>query len=279
MKACTGPQQFVAVVSGAQIPMGSSCIAGDCRGAVVPLRVNADAALRLFFFPHAGGSARWFRAWPKRLPVNVACYGIQLPGRGERLREPPLTSLGMVIDNLTIEMQPWLRAPFGFFGHSMGALIAFELTRRLQALRAPTPMHLFVSGRGAPHLTSTRQRLYDLPDDELVEELARLGGVPDFVRAHAELMRMIIPTLRADLSVVQTHVFAPGPRLGCPITALGGTRDADVPVDHIAAWHDYTTRVFGMHMIDGDHFFVDTAVTRVCAILAEMLSHAVHTPA
>lgn len=252
---------------------------GVRQGSVVSLRADAGPAMRLFLFPHAGGSARSFRGWPEHLPLDAACYAIQLPGRGERLREPPFTTLTALVDNLLIETQPWLRPPFVFFGHSMGALVAFELTRRLQAMRVPAPVHLFVSGRGAPDRCSTRRRLYDLPDEELIEELARLGGLPASVRANAELMHLLIPTLRADFSVTQTYVFAPGPPLECPITALGGTQDDDVPADQIAGWRDHTTRTFTMHMIEGDHFFVDSAMPHVCGILAETLSRILQTTA
>ena len=245
---------------------------GVRQGSVVTLRVTPNPGLRLFFFPHAGGSAASFRGWPAHLPMDAACYAIQLPGRGDRLREPPFTALTALVDNLAIEMQPWLQPPFVFFGHSMGALIAFELTRRLQAMRVPTPVHLFVSGRGTPDRRSTRRRLYDLPDEELIEEVDRLGGLPGSVRADAELMHLLLPTMRADFSVTQTYVFAPGPPLECPITALGGTHDPDVGIDQIAGWRDHTTRTFTMHVIEGDHFFVDSAMLRVCGILFKTLS-------
>lgn len=224
----------------------------------VRLRHRPDAALRLFCFPYAGGGPSAFRLWADRLPDAVDLWAVQYPGRERRIGEPPCTHLHRLVASLHDALRPHLDRPFAFLGHSMGALVAYETTRALQTRTDPSPQHLFVSGRRAPHCPPPpdAKTLHDLPDDALVEELRALGGMDPDVLANAELMTLLFPLLRADLRLVETYTHDDGPTLNCGISALGGLSDAFVRHEHLRAWSRYTDARFRCHLFPGDHFYL-----------------------
>ncbi|MBV9927177.1 MAG: thioesterase [Acidobacteria bacterium] len=232
---------------------------------------NPQAALRLFCFPYAGGSAQIYRQWPASLPAAVEVCPVQLPGRGNRLLEPPFTTMAEVVAYLSDAVGPFLDKPFAFFGHSMGAVISFELARSLRRARGVEPRHLFVSGRRAPQLPRTRPPIHQLPAPELIEELRRLNGTPREVLANAELMQLMLPVIRADFAVVSSFRYTAEPPLGCPITALGGLQDEDVPREHLEAWREQTSAACTVRMFAGDHFFLQSAEPLLLRVLARDL--------
>lgn len=219
---------------------------------------NPLAQLRLFCFPYAGGTAAIYRSWPERLLSTVEVYVIHLPGRAGRLKELPFTNLLTLTRELAPFIRPFLDKPFAFFGHSMGALISFELTRHLRRESAPVPLQLFLSGRSAPQLPDVDPRTFDLPEEEFKQELRRLNGTPQEVLDHPELMHLMIPLLRADFSVCQTYEYENGPPLDMPITIFGGLEDYDVPRDYLEAWREHTSAAFKVRMLPGDHFFLNS---------------------
>jgi medium-chain acyl-[acyl-carrier-protein] hydrolase len=198
----------------------------------------------------------------------VEVCAVQLPGRGNRLREPPFTDLDTLVRTLAEALLPYLDQPFAFFGHSMGALIGFELAHRLRERESPAPVQLFVSGHRAPQLDRDRLAAYDLPEPEFLEELRRINGTPQEVLEHPELIQLMLPLLRADFKVVQTYLYAPRPPLDAPITAFGGLGDEDVSREQLAGWREQTRAEFSLHMLPGDHFFIQTSE----ALLLEVLS-------
>jgi medium-chain acyl-[acyl-carrier-protein] hydrolase len=231
-----------------------------------------DATRRVFCFPYAGGSASAFRDWSDYLPRSVAVCPIQLPGRWNRMHEPPLTDLRTLLDALVPALRDHLDLPFVFFGHSMGALVAFELARELRRRYAREPEHLFVSGRRAPHLPDDDPPLYDLPAPEFIEALRELQGTPRGVLENAELMALLTPVLRSDFRICQTYVFTPEPPLTCPITAFGGVSDPEVSQERLDAWERHTTAAFARHLLPGDHFFLQTAQPLLLRLIAETLA-------
>jgi medium-chain acyl-[acyl-carrier-protein] hydrolase len=235
-------------------------------------RPNPRAGLKLFCFPYAGGAARIYRDWPDNLPFGVEVQAVQLPGRGARMTEPPFTSLPSLIEDVSDAIRPLLDRPFAFFGHSMGALIAFELARQLRRERGAEPAHLFVSGRRASHLTRTEPPTYNLPDDEFVKELARLNGTSREILEHPELMSLMIPPLRADFAVSQCYSYVPEPPLSCPLTAFGGLGEKHLTREDIEAWREHTTGAFKVRMLPGDHFFLHTSRSLLLRILSRELS-------
>lgn len=237
-------------------------------------RLNPLARLRLFCFPYAGGGAPIYRLWPQSLPSEIeVCVG-QLPGRGTRLREQPFTSLDALVEAAAEAIAPLLDKPFALFGHSMGAMISFELARKLREQGRPQPVHLFVSGRRAPQLPNRDNMSYNLPEAELGQELLRLNGTPREVLEHPELMELMLPLLRADFSVVETYVYRPGVPLDCPLTAFGGLRDAEVSREQLEAWREQTTGEFTLRMLPGDHFFLNDPQSQ--ALLLRALAKDLH---
>lgn len=217
---------------------------------------RATARLRLFCFPYAGGGASLYRTWAKRLAPSIEVCPVQLPGRENKLGEQPFTRLQPLVEAIAGALSPLLDTPFAFFGHSMGAIISFELARQLRRNRGLEPTHLFVSGHRAPHLPSDEPPTFELPEPELVEELRRLNGTPQAALEHPELLELVLPVLRADMAVCQTYEYVDEPALKCPITAIGGLEDVDVSRERLAAWRQHTRAAFKLRMLPGDHFFL-----------------------
>lgn len=235
-------------------------------------RANPAARLRLFCFPYAGGGASMFRDWPGELPGDVEVWCAALPGRGARLREAPVNSITRLLPPLADAMLPYLDRPFALFGHSMGALIAFELARHLRREQAPSPSHLFVSGRRAPQLGRISQAVHELPRQELIRELRRLNGTPEAVLRSEELLTALLPTLRADLAACEQYVCRSDLPLAVAISAYGGSADPDVAREDLEAWGAQTSCGCSTQQFAGDHFFLLHGARReMFAAMAAML--------
>lgn len=238
------------------------------------LKPNPGAKLRLFCFPYAGGTSRVFRDWAAALDGWVEVCTIQLPGRGSRLPEPSFMSLPTLVSALAASIVPELDKPFAFFGHSMGALVGFELARLLRREYGLMPLHLLVSGRRAPQLPLRDPVIYNLPEPEFLREISRLNGTPKEVMEHPELMQLMLPILRADFTVCETYDYVPEPPLGCPISAFGGLQDHRVTRQDLEAWGEHTTSSFSLRLLPGDHFFLNTARPLLLqAVGRELLRH------
>lgn len=205
-----------------------------------------------------------YRSWATRTR-RLHVVGLQLAGREERFGEAPhrtvSASVGELADRLTAEPS----SRYAVFGHSMGALVAFELVRELRRRRAPPPLHLFVSGRIAPQ-TPVSTAFYALGDDELIDTLRRSGGTPEAVLAERELILALLPTLRADFELNERYAYRHEPPLDVPITAFAGSRDTIAPIEGVAAWREQTSRQFRLLAFDEGHFFVksdEAALVRV----------------
>lgn len=235
-------------------------------------------ALQLYCFPFAGGSASTYQRWAQSLPKYVDVLPVELPGRGMRFKEPAITSLSELIGEIAQPLSERLSGPFAFFGHSMGALISFELTRHLRRKFGLSPAHLFVSARPGPGLRETRAPTYNLPEAEFVEEIRRLNGTPPEVIENPGLMRLLIPTLRADFQVNQTYQYERGAPLSCPITVFGGLGDDDVPKESLFVWREETSDEFKLRMLPGDHFFLRTSELLLLRLLSGALSTIIRDP-
>lgn len=243
---------------------------------VVPTRLNPSAKMRLFCFPYAGSGATIYQSWWRSLPPTIEVCPVQLPGRGARLQEQPFTRLEPLVREVADGIAPYLDKPFAFFGHSMGALISFELARRLRRSPSmPQPLHLFVSGSGAPQLGPLGRPLYALPEPELLDELRRLNGTPEQVLAHPELMALMLPIIRVDFEVCQTYSYIDESPLECPITAFGGLADVEVHREHVREWQQQTASDFSMWMLPGDHFFLHTLSSQLFHILSQQIERLV----
>lgn len=251
-------------------------------GRWLPYRRPAGASrLRLFCFSYAGGSASAYRQWPAALPSSVEVAAVQLPGRERRMSEKPFLRMEALVTELAQALAPLLTPsePFAFFGHSMGAKVAFELTRRLRREGKPLPRLLLVSGSRAPHMPTDKPPIHALPEDEMIEELEDLGGTPKEVLANEELMRLLLPLLRADFELNETYEHIAGEPLDVPVAAYGGVDDEDCPPDSIEGWKELTDGPFVRRMFDGGHFFLHEVPDAVTTAVREDLERWALTPA
>lgn len=214
--------------------------------------------LTLFCFPYAGGGTMAYRGWRDALP-NTAVVAARLPGRESRLGEPPLETMESLVEAIGQEITPHLQIPFAFFGHSMGAVVAFELARWLRANGRPLPQSLHVSAARAPQFRLDHKPGPEPEEQAFLEELRRLEGMPRDVLDNPELMRVALPALRADAGLYRHYVYLPGDPLPLPIHAYGGTADPNIELHHLDRWREQTTAEFSVHLVEGGHFFIQSS--------------------
>jgi medium-chain acyl-[acyl-carrier-protein] hydrolase len=226
--------------------------------------------MRLFCFPHAGSGASIFRSWADVIPSEVQVCSIQLPGRECRMREKAYTRIEPMVRDLVDAMRKHIDIPFAFFGHSLGALIAFECARllRKESLR---PSRLFVSAYRAPQTPSSRRAIAHMPDSVFFEELRRLEGTPEEILKNRELMRLVAPALRADFEVAETYVFRPEPPLDVPISVFGGIGDRVTDKEKLEGWESQTSAGFKIRMFPGSHFFLQESRNALLRAVVEDL--------
>jgi medium-chain acyl-[acyl-carrier-protein] hydrolase len=232
---------------------------------------DSKANLRLFCFPFAGGGASSFGSWPYFLPAEIEVCAVQLPGRESRMNEAPFAHLSLLVEKLRVVLLPYLDAPFAFYGHSMGALIGFELARHLRKQREACPFHLFVACHRAPHLPDPHRPVHRLPDLDLVTELTRRYGTSEILLQNAELREMFLPALRADLGICETYLYSRENPLDIPITAFGGAQDQMVSREELAAWRVHTCSRFTVRALAGGHFFTQSTQRLIASILSQEL--------
>lgn len=231
-----------------------------------------QASVRLFCFPYAGGGTAVFRTWPALLPPSIELCAIQLPGRETRLRETPFDQLDQLVQVLAVALYPYLDRTFAFYGHSMGALISYEVARHLQRTQAPLPQHLFVGARQAPHLPWAEPPLHQLPTVDFLRAVRqRYGGIPAEVWEDAELMALVHPQLRADFTLLETYLHHADEALACPITVIGGSKDQTVAQPALAAWCEHTQASCQIYQLPGDHFFLNQATPALLQLIQAAL--------
>ncbi len=217
---------------------------------------NPHAKIRLICFPYAGGGASIYRTWPNHLSDKIDVWAIRLPGRENRLREAPFNDIPLLIEALLEILRSHLTMPFVFFGHSMGAMLSFELTHKLRQEQLPQPSHLFVSGQRAPQIPNPLPKIHHLPQADFIENVLDYNGIPAMVLQEPELMELMLPILRADFTKVETYQYRPMPPLACPISVFGGESDANVALKNLEMWGHHTSSRFTIHTYPGDHFFI-----------------------
>ncbi len=236
-------------------------------------RPRPAARIRLICLPFAGGGASRYRDWPAYFTDDVEIVAIQLPGREDRFCEPPIDSAELLAGQLLEGLSGYLDGPFALFGHSMGALIAFELTRRLGSMGVE-PVHFFASGCRAPHLPNRSPDRHALPDREFVAAIRDLNGVPADLLENADFLDLILPTLRSDFKVAETYTPHSRARLlHCPVSVFGGIQDEEVPLDYLESWSRYTTGPFHVHLLPGDHFFVNSSRASLLRLVISKIAH------
>ena len=231
------------------------------------------ARVRLYCFPYAGSGAGVFRSWSDGLDPRIEVRAVLPPGRERRFVEPALGTVTDMADSLLPALLPGLDPPFALFGHSLGAMLAFETARRLSAA-GRAPIHLMVSAARAPHQPMHSVSYHRLPDTEFLPAVSKLGGTPDELTANAELAALMLPTLRADFMAAETYAQQPDLPLPCPITAFGGTDDPVVSSARLDAWADHAGAGFRKHELPGNHFFIATARSALLELIErELIPH------
>lgn len=216
---------------------------------------GSTAATRLVCFPHAGGSASYFHGVSAALRPDVEVLAVQYPGRQDRRDEPLLDDIEVLADRVAAALRGWTDRPTAFFGHSMGAVIAYEVARRWEQRHGLVLTHLHVSGRRAP--SRVRHSAVHLMDDAGIRaEVAELGGPASDLLADAELAALLMPPIRNDYKAIETYRHQPGPLLSCPLTALVGDVDPVVTLEEAGAWAEHTTGPFELRVLPGGHFFL-----------------------
>jgi medium-chain acyl-[acyl-carrier-protein] hydrolase len=234
-------------------------------------RPNPGAGLRLVCLPYSGGRASNFNSLAAELPSDVELCAIEYPGHGRRLREPLLTDLRKLVEQVADVLAERVRQPFVMLGYSIGALIGFEVARQLVRHGWPGPQALFVAASKAPHIRPVRPALHELSRAELIEGLHRLAGAHNSLLDNEELVDVMLPVLRADLALDETYTYEPDDLLDCPIAAFGGEEDWSLPRPSLEAWREQTTGDFTIAMLPGGHFFLESARTQFAnAVTAEI---------
>ena len=222
------------------------------------INTNPRAKLRLFCLPYAGGSTYIYDRWSDFFPDTIEICPIELPGRRKRFIETPYDSINLLISDLGKVLLPYLDEPFALFGHSMGGLVSFELTRLLRRRYHLQPVHLFISACRATQIPRSKPPIHNLDDAAFTQEIIRLGGTPQAVLKDKEMMELILPILKADFKAIETHIYQVESPLNLPLTVFGGDSDTEVTPEELAAWREQTTGKFSLERFTGGHFFLES---------------------
>lgn len=237
-------------------------------------KINANARLRLFCFPYAGGSAATYLPWAKDLPAEVELVTIQPPGRSSRIFESPHKEMKDLVEEIMGELSLLLDKPYVLLGHSLGSRVAFEVAKKCQQSGLPLPVHFIASGSRSAHLPLRRKLFYDLPDKEFIEEIKLLEGTPIEIIENEELMDLFLPVLRADFEIADTYCTEKSV-VNCPITVFGGEDDGTTTVQEMEAWQELFASFEHLHSFPGGHFFIDShrslVVNKVNNILGSII--------
>ena len=241
---------------------------------IIRPQVREDAILQLVCLPQAGGNAWTYRQWAERLPSEIELLAIQYPGHGDRLGEEPRREFGRLLSGVTRYLAPELDRPYALFGHSMGALLAFETGRALQAMNIVPPEHVFLSGYNAPgglSIPDGSTPVHEMSDSQLLERIEALDCTPREILEDQEMRVLLLRQIRADSAVCESHVLHDRTPLTSPVTVLGGTGDPRTSESGLKAWQEFTSGAFDVRWFEGNHGFLLAEEKRVHKMLVDVL--------
>lgn len=236
-----------------------------------------NANLRLICFPYAGGSASTYISWANHLPENVELIAVQPPGRSTRMFEPPYDEMSPLVDSLLVPFSNILDRPYIIYGHSLGSRVAFELMVQCQKAGLRLPAHFIASGSRAPFIPVREKQIYNLPELEFFSELEKLNGTPKEVLQNEELMKLCLPLLRADFKLADTYC-SPKTKINSPVTVLGGSNDEGISHDDLQSWEQLFNNSADVHIIPGDHFFVESNKSQVLQKVNQIIAETMRLP-
>lgn len=230
---------------------------------------------KLFCLPYAGGSAAVFKKWATDLGDSIDMRALELSGRGKRTRESLYNNADEAVNDVynMIAAEISDGAPYAVYGHSMGAMLAYEAAQKIRKNSLPAPLHLFFSGRGAPHLRSKREKLYHLmSEDEFKKEVLSLGGTPAEFFEYPELVEYLLPILKNDFKISETsqlnEVISPFEH---PITVFTGKEETELEAEDVHGWMLHTKQVCNVHYFNGGHFFINEEAEAICSIMKKTI--------
>ncbi|WP_431044262.1 thioesterase II family protein [Streptomyces sp. P1-3] len=232
---------------------------------------SEESRLRLVCLPHAGGSAPFYFPMSQALSPAIDVLSVQYPGRQDRRMDPRIENIPEYADAIAAEIKPWLDLPTAFFGHSMGAVIAFEVIRRLEQDPAFSAVTLFASGRRAPSRYRD-ENVHTRDDDGIVAEMKLLSGTDAQILGNEEILRMVLPAIRGDYTAIETYRSEPGATVRAPITVLTGDADPRTSLEEAEAWRAHTTGAFDLQVFPGGHFFLASHQEKILKIVADGMS-------
>jgi surfactin synthase thioesterase subunit len=235
---------------------------------------NVNAKVRLFCFGHAGSGGAFFFSWRAALLPEIEVCPVVLPGRENRIGEASYHRIDQLIEPLFSALVPLTGKPFALFGHSVGAVIAYEVARRFAASYVPAPLCLFVSARRAPRLPARRQPFFGLADQEFLAAVSRMNGMRPELLEYPEVLQLFLPSLRADFEMNDTYTFVPGPPLSCPVIAFVGDNDFEAHPSEMSAWAEVTDSEFLLRVFAGDHFYHKDAPPALFSAIREGIQQA-----
>lgn len=238
---------------------------------IVKHHAPPNPKIRLLCFPFGGGGSSFYLSWARDLEPGVEVVPIQLPGRENRMDEQPFDEIDKLTAGITPAIQNYLDKPYALFGHSMGALLSFELAREIRRRNLPTPKLLLVSAMRAAHLKDTRPPIAGLPDDQLIEALRERYDF-EVSEESLELVQLMLPTIRTDILCIENYTYKNEPPFDFPIVGFGGNSDGGVALPEVEAWSLYTTAGFKHYQMDGSHFFINSERGQLLKLMREELA-------
>ena len=227
--------------------------------------------IKLFCIPHAGGSAAAYSKWQNYINPSIEICPIELAGRGKRFKEEPYNNIGEAVEDIYNIIKKDLDREYAFFGHSMGSLIAYELTHYIMQLKNKPPKHIFFSGRKAPNVIYENNSIHKLSEDNLKKKLLEFSGTPKEVLDNEHMCKVFLKILRQDFKICELYTYKNEyPKLNCNITILNGNRD-DIKINHIAFWKQHTSKACYIYFFKGGHFYIDDNMGKVASIINSTL--------
>ena len=228
--------------------------------------------INLICFPFAGGSAYSYAAFQKFTPNNIRLITVEPPGRGKRIDQPLLSNINAIANDVFLQVKPMLKEPYAFYGHSMGTIVAYLITKRIASEGLPQPMHLFVSGRMGPSAKDNEPPIYHLPPDEFRKELKAIGGIPDEFLADDNLMNFFEPILRADFRSNELYEYETiTTPFDVPVTVMIG-KEEKITEEEAMTWQLETTKPINLHWFSGGHFFILDHAAEIMRIVGQTLT-------